>query len=100
MFPSGFVRRARNSRTLALPTGLPLDQSRYREPIASYPRATTRCGDSSTRKSTSGHPCGVIPRLGRRRMLSGMNGWLLWGLILPVLLVVAGIVQFQRNKRR
>jgi cytochrome c-type biogenesis protein CcmH/NrfF len=33
-------------------------------------------------------------------MLCGMNGWLLWGLILPVLLVVAGIVQFQRNKRR
>jgi hypothetical protein len=30
----------------------------------------------------------------------GMNGWLLWGLILPVLLVVAGIVQLQRNKRR
>jgi hypothetical protein len=29
-----------------------------------------------------------------------MNGWLLWGLVLPVLLVVAGIVQFQRNKRR
>jgi hypothetical protein len=29
-----------------------------------------------------------------------MNGWLLWGLILPVLLVVAGIVQIQRNKRR
>jgi cytochrome c-type biogenesis protein CcmH/NrfF len=29
-----------------------------------------------------------------------MNGWLLWGLVLPVLLVVAGIVQIQRNKRR
>jgi cytochrome c-type biogenesis protein CcmH/NrfF len=29
-----------------------------------------------------------------------MNGWLLWGFVLPVLLVVAGIVQFQRNKRR
>jgi len=52
------------------------------------------------RASTSGHPCGVIPPLGRRRKLYGMNGWLLWGLVLPVLLVVAGIVQFQRNKRR
>jgi hypothetical protein len=52
------------------------------------------------RASTSGHPRGVISPLGRRRMLCGMNGWLLWGLILPVLLVVAGIVQFQRNKRR
>jgi cytochrome c-type biogenesis protein CcmH/NrfF len=29
-----------------------------------------------------------------------MNGWLLWGLVLPVLLIVAGIVQFQKNKRR
>jgi cytochrome c-type biogenesis protein CcmH/NrfF len=29
-----------------------------------------------------------------------MNGWLLWGFVLPVLLVVAGIIQFQRNKRR
>jgi cytochrome c-type biogenesis protein CcmH/NrfF len=42
----------------------------------------------------------VISRAGRRRKLGGMNGWLLWGLILPVLLVVAGIVQIQRNKRR
>ena len=29
-----------------------------------------------------------------------MNGWLLWGLILPVLLVWAGIVVWQRNRRR
>jgi cytochrome c-type biogenesis protein CcmH/NrfF len=36
----------------------------------------------------------------RRRTLGGMNGWLLWGFLLPVLLVVAGIVQLQRNKRR
>jgi cytochrome c-type biogenesis protein CcmH/NrfF len=42
----------------------------------------------------------VISPLGRRRKLYGMNGWLLWGLVLPVLLVVAGIVQMQRNKRR
>ena len=28
-----------------------------------------------------------------------MNGWLLWGLILPVLLVVAGVVNLQRRKR-
>jgi cytochrome c-type biogenesis protein CcmH/NrfF len=42
----------------------------------------------------------VISGAGRWRKLGGMNGWLLWGLILPVLLVVAGIVQIQRNKRR
>jgi hypothetical protein len=42
----------------------------------------------------------MIPGPGRRRKLCGMNGWLLWGFLLPVLLVVAGIVQFQRNKRR
>jgi hypothetical protein len=29
-----------------------------------------------------------------------MNGWLLWGLILPVLLVWAGIVTWRRNNRR
>ena len=31
-----------------------------------------------------------------------MNGWLMWGLILPVLLVVAGIVTVvrRRNPRR
>jgi hypothetical protein len=29
-----------------------------------------------------------------------MNGWLMWGLILPVLLVVAGIINYRRNRRR
>ena len=29
-----------------------------------------------------------------------MNGWLLWGLVLPALLVIAGIVTVQRRKRR
>jgi hypothetical protein len=29
-----------------------------------------------------------------------MNGWLMWGLILPILLVVAGIVTIQRRKGR
>jgi cytochrome c-type biogenesis protein CcmH/NrfF len=29
-----------------------------------------------------------------------MNGWLIWGLILPVLLVVAGIVTIQRRNHR
>ena len=29
-----------------------------------------------------------------------MNGWLMWGLILPVLLVVAGIVTIRRRNRR
>ena len=27
-----------------------------------------------------------------------MNGWLLWGLVLPVLLVVAGITTIRRRK--
>ena len=27
-----------------------------------------------------------------------MGGWLMWGLILPLLLVVAGIVTIQRRK--
>jgi len=29
-----------------------------------------------------------------------MNGWLMWGLILPILLVVAGIISISRRKRR
>jgi cytochrome c-type biogenesis protein CcmH/NrfF len=29
-----------------------------------------------------------------------MNGWLMWGLILPVLLIVAGIVTVQRRNHR
>jgi cytochrome c-type biogenesis protein CcmH/NrfF len=29
-----------------------------------------------------------------------MNGWLMWGLILPVLLVVAGIVTVRRRNSR
>jgi cytochrome c-type biogenesis protein CcmH/NrfF len=29
-----------------------------------------------------------------------VNGWFLWGLVLPVLLVVAGIVSMQRRNRR
>jgi LPXTG-motif cell wall-anchored protein len=29
-----------------------------------------------------------------------VNGWLLWGLILPVLLVVAGVVTIRRRNHR
>jgi len=29
-----------------------------------------------------------------------MNGWLMWGLILPVLLVVAGVVALRRRNSR
>ena len=29
-----------------------------------------------------------------------MNGWLMWGLILPVLLVVAGVVTIRRRNHR
>ena len=32
--------------------------------------------------------------------LGHMNGWLMWGLILPVLLVVAGIVTIRRRNHR
>jgi hypothetical protein len=29
-----------------------------------------------------------------------MNGWLMWGLVLPILLVVAGVVTLRRKNRR
>jgi len=29
-----------------------------------------------------------------------MNGWLMWGLILPLLLIVAGIVSIRRRNQR
>jgi LPXTG-motif cell wall-anchored protein len=29
-----------------------------------------------------------------------MNGWLMWGLILPLLLIVAGIVTIRRRNHR
>jgi hypothetical protein len=29
-----------------------------------------------------------------------MNGWLLWGLFLPILLVVAGVITIRRRKGR
>jgi LPXTG-motif cell wall-anchored protein len=29
-----------------------------------------------------------------------MTGWLMWGLILPILLVIAGIVTLRRKRRR
>ncbi|MGY1745829.1 LPXTG cell wall anchor domain-containing protein [Blastococcus sp. SYSU D00695] len=31
---------------------------------------------------------------------TSMNGWLVWGLVLPVLLVVAGLVDRRRRRRR
>jgi hypothetical protein len=39
-----------------------------------------------------------VPRRDRKDML--MQGWLMWGLILPILLVVAGIVTLRRKKNR
>jgi len=29
-----------------------------------------------------------------------MNGWLMWGLILPVLLVIAGVITIRRRNGR
>jgi hypothetical protein len=29
-----------------------------------------------------------------------MNGWLMWGLILPILLVVAGVITIRRKNGR
>jgi hypothetical protein len=29
-----------------------------------------------------------------------MNGWLMWGLFLPILLVVAGVITIRRRNRR
>ena len=37
---------------------------------------------------------------GRDREGAAMNGWLLWGLVLPVLLVVAGVVTIRRRNHR
>jgi LPXTG-motif cell wall-anchored protein len=46
----------------------------------------------------------MTPRRDRRSRVDGeevaMNGWLLWGIVLPVLLVVAGIVSVRRRKGR
>jgi hypothetical protein len=41
------------------------------------------------------------PALARHiRRLRTVNGWLMWGLVLPVLLVVAGIITVRRRKQR
>jgi hypothetical protein len=37
---------------------------------------------------------------GRHTLEVPMNGWLMWGLILPILLVVAGVVTLRRKKGR
>jgi LPXTG-motif cell wall-anchored protein len=29
-----------------------------------------------------------------------MNGWLMWGLVLPLLLIVAGVMTIRRRKHR
>jgi hypothetical protein len=42
------------------------------------------------------HHC--VPSKISRRL--GMNGWLMWGLVLPVLLVVAGVVARRRRNRQ
>jgi hypothetical protein len=47
-----------------------------------------------------------MPPPRRKEMLDGieilrrshMGGWLLWGLVLPILLVVAGVITIRRRK--
>jgi len=48
------------------------------------------------------HPPWVIPPHRRTSTLDRMNGVLLWGLVLPILLVVAGtaVLLRRRNARR
>jgi len=48
----------------------------------------------TSRRATDGVVL-TCDREGRR-----MNGWLMWGVILPVLLVVAGIDTIRRRNRR
>ena len=38
-------------------------------------------------------------RVHRRRRLADMSGYLMWGLILPILLVIAGIITIRRRRR-
>ncbi|BCJ39999.1 hypothetical protein GCM10010168_28570 [Actinoplanes ianthinogenes] len=40
----------------------------------------------------------MIPGAGRAGTLARMNGWLMWGLFLPLLLVVAGIIVILRKR--
>jgi hypothetical protein len=34
----------------------------------------------------------------RPRRLNDMNGYLMWGLILPILLVIAGVITLRRRR--
>jgi hypothetical protein len=60
-----------------------------------------------TEMRLTSHPVGMSRRGRRAATLAGptyrwgeahMNGWLMWGLILPLLLVVAGIVVLLRKR--
>jgi hypothetical protein len=44
------------------------------------------------------HPPWVIPSRWRTPTLDRMNGVLMWGLVLPILLVVAGTVVLRRRR--
>jgi hypothetical protein len=59
------------------------------------PRAEVRGTLTVTSRRVRG---GVVLPLDRKVRL--MNGWLMWGLILPVLLVIAGIVTIRRRNHR
>ena len=76
-------------------------------------------GGALRRSERSPHPRGLTPRADIRRRLTvtsrrvkggvvlahdregrPMNGWLMWGAILPLLLVVAGIITIRRRNHR
>jgi hypothetical protein len=59
------------------------------------PRAEIRRRLSVTSSRVRG---GVVLRHDREGR--PMNGWLMWGLILPLLLVVAGIITIRRRNHR
>jgi hypothetical protein len=58
-------------------------------------RAKVRCRLTVTSRRVRGGLVLVHDGEGRP-----MNGWLMWGLILPLLLVVAGIITIRRRNHR
>ncbi|GAB1645847.1 hypothetical protein KRMM14A1259_62700 [Krasilnikovia sp. MM14-A1259] len=60
------------------------------------PRTSSVAGDLRARWIGKPGQGPAHPRSGRLRM----HGWLMWGLFLPILLVIAGIVTLRRKKGR
>ncbi|MBB4753362.1 hypothetical protein [Actinoplanes lobatus] len=67
-----------------------------------YSRPTEPAGETADRVISPPHPAGMIRERSPECHDQRMTGALMWGLVLPLLLVVAGIVVFlrKRNNRR